>query len=205
MPTSFKTPCNILLYFRICQRYEEFNKKALTVPQDSQEIMELISYMESARNQLIRELYVDVEDSMKRLRFLLDMYLFAAEEIELNQNTLMWPKRLDPIFEANEKVRDLFVPWVGWQPCCHHCHQIVESAKTHGESALTEKQEKVNIEIEKCYQRAEKFSEYNDLTQMLQYNKDVARCVCAYVCVCGNLRPNVSFWYGVYLGVCTME
>eukprot|EP00731_Ephydatia_muelleri_P021583 Em0014g174a len=139
---------------RICQRYEEFNKKALAVPQDSQEIMELISYMETARNQLVRELYVDVEDSMKRLRFLLDMYLFTGDEIELNQNTLMWPKKLDPIFEENEK--------------------IVESAKTHGERALTEKQEKVNIEIEKCYQRAEKFSEYNDLTQMLQYCKDVA-------------------------------
>ena len=61
----------------------------------------------------------------------------------------------------------------------------MESAKTHGERALTEKQEKVNIEIEKCYQRAEKFSEYNDLTQMLQYCKDVARCVC--VCVCGGV------------------
>ena len=97
------------LHFRICQRYEEFNKKALAVPQDSQEIMELISYMETARNQLVRELYVDVEDSMKRLRFLLDMYLFTGEEIELNQNTLMWPKKLDPIFEENEKVGNCLI------------------------------------------------------------------------------------------------
>lgn len=79
------------------------------MPQDSQEIMELISYMETARNQLVRELYVDVEDSMKRLRFLLDMYLFTGEEIELNQNTLMWPKKLDPIFEENEKVGNCLI------------------------------------------------------------------------------------------------
>ena len=59
--------------------------------------------------------------------------------------------------------------------------QIVESAKTRGERELTEKQEKVQIEIEKCHRRVEEFSEYSDLSMMQQYCKDVVRCV--RVCV----------------------
>lgn len=53
----------------------------------------------------------------------------------------------------------------------------MELAKTRGESSLTEKQEKVVIEIEKCHRRVEEFSEYNDLSLMQQYCKDIARCI----------------------------
>ena len=53
--------------------------------------------------------------------------------------------------------------------------QIVEASKSQGERSLQEKQEKVQIEIEKCHRRAEEFSEYSDLTLMQQYCKDVAK------------------------------
>ena len=53
--------------------------------------------------------------------------------------------------------------------------QIIEAAKSRGESNLTERQEKVQIEIEKCHRRVEEFSEYSDLSLMQQYCKDVAR------------------------------
>ena len=55
--------------------------------------------------------------------------------------------------------------------------QIIEAAKSRGESNLTERQEKVQIEIEKCHRRVEEFSEYSDLSAMQQYCKDVARWV----------------------------
>ena len=59
--------------------------------------------------------------------------------------------------------------------CLCHAPQIVEAAKSRGESNLTERQEKVQIEIEKCHRRVEEFSEYSDLSLMQQYCKDVAR------------------------------
>ena len=43
-----------------------------------------------------------------------------------------------------------------------------------GEKDLTEKQEKVIIEIEKCHRRVEEFSEYSDLTVMQTYCKEVS-------------------------------
>ena len=57
--------------------------------------------------------------------------------------------------------------------CAHP--QIVEAAKTRGERSLTEKQEKVQIEIEKCHRRAEEFAECSDLSLMQQYCKEVAQ------------------------------
>ena len=51
--------------------------------------------------------------------------------------------------------------------------QIVESSKVKGERDLREKQEKVQIEIEKCHRRVEEFAEYSDLSLMQQYCKDI--------------------------------
>ena len=49
----------------------------------------------------------------------------------------------------------------------------MESSKVKGERELHEKQEKVQIEIEKCHQRVEEFAEYSDLSLMQQYCKEI--------------------------------
>lgn len=51
--------------------------------------------------------------------------------------------------------------------------QIIESSKVKGERELREKQEKVQIEIEKCHRRVEEFAEYSDLSLMQQYCKEI--------------------------------
>ena len=51
---------------------------------------------------------------------------------------------------------------------------MVLLVQVKGEKELTEKQEKVIIEIEKCHRRVEEFTEYSDLTVMQQYCKEVA-------------------------------
>ena len=40
---------------------------------------------------------------------------------------------------------------------------------------MTERQEKVQIEIEKCHQRVEELSEYSDLNSIPHYCKDIAQ------------------------------
>ena len=57
-----------------------------------------------------------------------------------------------------------------------HCFpslQIVEEAKHKGEAGLTDKQEKVQIEIEKVLRRVEEFEEYGDVDAIPQYVKDL--------------------------------
>ena len=47
--------------FRICLEYEQFRVRALRVPEDSREMMDLIAYMETARTELVRELWEAVQ------------------------------------------------------------------------------------------------------------------------------------------------
>ena len=96
-----------------------------------------------------------MQESLKRLSYLLEVHSFSEEDMLANQSTLTWPQKLSPIFEQHE--------------------QLIESAKLAGESTLTAKQEKVQIEVEKCHRRVEEFSECSDLSQMQQYCKDVAK------------------------------
>ena len=117
--------------------------------------MDLIAYMETARNELVRNQLECVQSSLKRLTYLLDVHIFSPGDIELNQTTLTWPSKLSPVFEENE--------------------QIVESSKVKGEKELHDKQEKVLIEIEKCHRRTEELSEYSDLSLVQQYCKEIAR------------------------------
>jgi len=36
--------------------------------------------------------------------YLLDLYLFSPEDIELNKKVLTWPKNMNPIFDQNDEV-----------------------------------------------------------------------------------------------------
>ena len=92
---------------RICSEYESFRSKALKVPDDSREMMELIAFMESARTELVRDLWENVQESLKRLSYLLDVHTFSPSEIDVNQTTLMWPSQLSPVFEQNEEVHEV--------------------------------------------------------------------------------------------------
>ncbi len=89
---------------RICSEYEEFRAKALKDPDDSREMMDLINYMQDARGGMVVDLQRDVQDSLKRLAYLLDVHTFSTEEMNLNQTTLLWPQGIAPVFEENEKV-----------------------------------------------------------------------------------------------------
>ena len=107
--------------------------------------------MEEAKTTLVKTLEQDVQSSLKRLGYLLDVYNFTAVDMELNQTTLTWPKRLDPIFEQNEQVIPISCVGDSNTLVIYGLRQIVEESKHKGEAALTDKQEKALIEIEKCH------------------------------------------------------
>ena len=41
---------------------------------------------------------------MNRLLYLLDVYLFVPDDIDLNKKVLMWPKKINPIYDQNDEV-----------------------------------------------------------------------------------------------------
>ena len=90
--------------YRICSEYELFRTQALKVPDDSREMMDMIAYIEKVKTEVIQDQWEAVKASMQRLIYLLDLYNFTPEEMEQNQLTLTWPKKLAPIFEENEMI-----------------------------------------------------------------------------------------------------
>lgn len=52
---------------------------------------------------------------------------------------------------------------------------MIEESKHRGEKDLIERQEKVQIEIEKCHQRVEELSEFSDINSVIHYSKDVTQ------------------------------
>ena len=40
----------------------------------------------------------------ERLSYLLDVYFFTQEDIDLNSHVMLWPEKMRPIFEQSEAV-----------------------------------------------------------------------------------------------------
>jgi hypothetical protein len=43
------------------------------------------------------------------MQYLLDVYVFAQEDLDINSDVLTWPKRINPIFDQNDEVSLLFL------------------------------------------------------------------------------------------------
>ena len=78
-----------------------------------------------------------------------------------------------PLTTKNVYVPYKFYMYMYMYYCVCYSHQTREEAKVRVEKELTEKQEKVQIEIEKCHRRVEELSEYSDLGSIPHYCKDV--------------------------------
>lgn len=100
---------------KICAEYERFQARALKDPEDSREMMDLIAYMETVKGGLVKEQWEAVQSSLSRLTYLLDIHTFTNKDLELNQVTITWPKKLDPIFEENEQIIE-----ASKVRCCSH-------------------------------------------------------------------------------------
>jgi len=38
------------------------------------------------------------------MHYLLDVYMFSEDDLDLNSDILTWPKRINPIFDKNDDV-----------------------------------------------------------------------------------------------------
>uniref|UniRef100_A0A452FPX9 Dynein axonemal heavy chain 12 n=1 Tax=Capra hircus TaxID=9925 RepID=A0A452FPX9_CAPHI len=137
----------------ICSEFEAIKEHALKVPETTEEMMELISYVEKARTVGIQELVSRIKESKRRMSYFLDVFLFPPEDLALNSAVLMWPWKINPIFDEND--------------------ELIENAKHRKENELIAKREKLILEVEKESRRMEEFAEFAELDRMQQYVTDV--------------------------------
>eukprot|EP00105_Crassostrea_gigas_P043640 XP_019927788.1 PREDICTED: dynein heavy chain 12, axonemal isoform X3 [Crassostrea gigas] len=137
----------------ICEEFTLIRDRALKPPETSEELMEMVKFTQEARTSGMVKLNERIKESKDRLAYLIDVYMFPAEDIELNCEVLTWPNRISPVFDDND--------------------ELIEKSKHAGERQLLEKREKVIAELEKLRQRVDEFNDYGELDMMQQYVQDV--------------------------------
>ena len=57
------------------------------------------------------------------MEYLLEEYLFSEEDIRLNADTLLWPRNIGPIFDANDEV--VFIQKKFSSDCLGSCKYLI--------------------------------------------------------------------------------
>lgn len=93
---------------RICQEFSVIRDRALKTPETSEDLMDMMTFITNARNMGMVKLNDRISESKNRLTYLIDVFMFPPEDIDLNCETLTWPQRINPVFDANDDVSLLY-------------------------------------------------------------------------------------------------
>uniref|UniRef100_A0A4W4EIL8 Dynein heavy chain linker domain-containing protein n=1 Tax=Electrophorus electricus TaxID=8005 RepID=A0A4W4EIL8_ELEEL len=140
---------------QICKQFETIQDKAIKIPETTEDMVEMISYINHAKNKGLEELSSEISEMHNRLNYLLDVHLFDAEDLELNSRVLLCPQNITPIFDLNDEVT-----LTG--QCCDKREQ-----------ELQVRREKLMLELEKLSRRVEEFAECSELEMMQQYVTEI--------------------------------
>ena len=75
----------------------------MKLPTDTQELVELMKYVDNAKVKDIVNMKDEIIKGKKRLDFLLQYAFLSEEDIKLNGVTFTWPTRILPIFDLSKK------------------------------------------------------------------------------------------------------
>ncbi|KAJ3206419.1 Dynein heavy chain 7, axonemal [Entophlyctis luteolus] len=139
----------------ICESYEKISARAMKIPNDTLELVELMKYVENARTKDVVLLRDDITKGKKRLDFLLQYAFLSEEDIKLNGVTFTWPTRIIPVFELSKK------------------RMIQKKAKAQED--LKAKTQSTNEIIEECYEQATKFQDCGLMSELPEYIKRIKR------------------------------
>ena len=137
----------------ICTEFQTIKDCALKEPENSEELMDMLTFVENARSMGMIKLNERINETYNRMQYLLDVYFFSPEDIDLNSRVLLWPSEINPVFDKND--------------------ELVEQSKQAGEKQLIERKEKLMLELQKLKTRIDEFNDYGELDMMQQYVQDV--------------------------------
>uniref|UniRef100_A0A8C1KRB1 Dynein axonemal heavy chain 12 n=1 Tax=Cyprinus carpio TaxID=7962 RepID=A0A8C1KRB1_CYPCA len=143
----------LLVFFSICKEFEAIRDRALKVPETTEDMIEMITYIDQVKTKGIEELNNEIMEAQHRMNYLMDVHIFDEEHLELNATVVLWPQNIYPIFDQSDEV--------------------MEEAKQKGQQELHSRREKLLLELEKVGRRMEEFAQCSELDMMQQYASDV--------------------------------
>ncbi|KAK2851543.1 hypothetical protein Q5P01_007819 [Channa striata] len=137
----------------ICSEFEAIKEKALQVPENIEDMANMIDYVNFTKTKGIAELNEKIKEAYCRLVYLLDVHMIEPHDLELNSTVFLWPQKILNVFELNEEV--------------------MHRAKQKGEQELLAKRERLMVQLEKLGRRIEELPHYSELDMMQRYVADV--------------------------------
>ncbi|KAL8620603.1 hypothetical protein ACOMHN_017884 [Nucella lapillus] len=145
----------------ICSEFAVIQERALRLPETSEELQDMVTFVEQARtvgmiklNERIKartvgmiKLNERIKESKDRLAYLIDVFMFTPKDIELNCEVLTWPTRINPVFDDNDVLVENSIQKSEKQ-LNEKREKLVENSNQKSEKQLNEKREKVMLERE---------------------------------------------------------
>lgn len=89
---------------RLCDGYEKISEKALSLPANTQELMQLKDTVKNIETCDVIELEQKLADAVKYIVFLIERISFSPADIRLNSSVFQWRDRMPGIFEDHRKI-----------------------------------------------------------------------------------------------------
>ncbi|XP_059835308.1 dynein axonemal heavy chain 3 [Hypanus sabinus] len=86
----------------ICQQYEEISDRISEVPESTEELVELDTYMKKATDVLVVKLKEEIFEAADRLNFLLDYATLSDDDLKLNSQVFNWPEQIMTMLDLHQ-------------------------------------------------------------------------------------------------------
>ncbi|ORZ39363.1 dynein heavy chain and region D6 of dynein motor-domain-containing protein [Catenaria anguillulae PL171] len=128
-------------------------ERALCVPENFNEMEELLRYMSRAKDTDVPNLLHGVEEASRRLMYLVDYCALTPENIDLNNITFHWPSRLQAALAKHD--------------------EIMAEAKRKNMDNLFERRTRFNAELDDLAKQVAELADVGDVDEMPFYVKKV--------------------------------
>ncbi|KAJ3359844.1 Dynein heavy chain 7, axonemal [Allomyces javanicus] len=144
---------SIIRQTKLNQDFMVVEERALCVPENFNEMEEILVFMKRARETTLPALFSEIDDASKRLIYLVDYCALTPENIELNNTTFHWPARIHAALARHD--------------------EIMAEAKRKNMENLFERRTRFIAELEDLAKQVSELADVGDVDEMPFYVKKV--------------------------------
>ncbi|GFS43235.1 dynein heavy chain 12, axonemal [Trichonephila inaurata madagascariensis] len=136
----------------LCSEFETLQKKLLTVPETAKEMVVLTDLFDKLRANEFQDLLAKVKDALSKTIVLMNLITLGPEELKINSELLLWPKRMKPVFKK--------------------CAKILEESKIRFEEKLAAVIRKVKVDLQNLAEHTSDLEILGDISMIQEYRKE---------------------------------
>ncbi|GFT10189.1 dynein heavy chain 12, axonemal [Nephila pilipes] len=136
----------------LCSEFETLKKTLLTVPESAKEMVVLTDMFDKLRANEFQDLLAKVKDALSKTIVLMNLITLGPEELKINSELLLWPKRMKPVFKE--------------------CAKILEEAKIRFEEKLAAVIRKVKVDLQNLAEHAADLESLGNISMIQEYRKE---------------------------------